>query len=101
MTWPVELQRDVEQRAAGRCEYLEEPAIWEEFHHVFLIESMYQLQAPDPDVAMDLASVVATVFDRGRYGRKLRYGSPLTASLATADLAWAVDVVKAAKKTER
>ena len=50
---------------------------------------------------MDLASVVTTVYDRGRYERKLRYGMPLTASLPAGDLSWAADIAEAANQKER
>ncbi len=33
------------------------------------------LQNPDPDIKLDLAAVINTVYDRGRYGRKLRYST--------------------------
>lgn len=55
------------------------------------------LRAPDADVPLDLASVLTTVYDRGRYGRKLRYGAPLSATLAAADLSWAADVATPAR----
>jgi len=59
------------------------------------------LRTPDPDVAMDLALVVTTVYDRGRYERKLRYGMPLTASLPAGDLSWAADIAEAANQKDR
>jgi hypothetical protein len=52
------------------------------------------LRAPDPDVTLDLSTVVSSTYDRGRYNRKLRYSSAPPASLAPEDALWAVDVVK-------
>jgi hypothetical protein len=34
------------------------------------------LQAPDPDVLLDLAGVFTTAYDRGRYARSIDYGAP-------------------------
>ena len=55
------------------------------------------LRAPDPDVPLELAAVVTSAYDRGRYIRKLRYATPPTASLVPGDKAWAADVVKATR----
>jgi hypothetical protein len=51
------------------------------------------LTAPDADVMLDLAALVNTAYDRGRYTRKLRYalGAPPD-PLSPADAAWALDI---------
>jgi hypothetical protein len=48
------------------------------------------LREPDPDVPIDLASLVTRVYDLGRYARTLRHGPPLpeTTSLTPEDRAW-------------
>jgi hypothetical protein len=52
------------------------------------------LSAPDADVVLNLAELVNTAFDRGRYTRKLRYASgPPSQPLTPADMAWAIEVV--------
>lgn len=53
------------------------------------------LRAPDPDARMDLAAVLATAYERGRYARKLRYDRPPVPPLATDDAAWADALVHA------
>ncbi|HEY2154218.1 MAG TPA: DUF4058 family protein [Isosphaeraceae bacterium] len=47
------------------------------------------LDQPIPDVPIDLASLYATAFERGRYDRNLRRDRPLDLPLAPDDLAWA------------
>jgi hypothetical protein len=51
------------------------------------------LQAPDPDVAFDLATVFATTYDRGRFARKINYGAPLR-DLRREDQDWATEIVR-------
>lgn len=51
------------------------------------------LLAPDRDVPLELATVVNTAYDRGRYERKLRHETLLAEPLATADAAWASEVL--------
>ena len=34
------------------------------------------LRLPDEDVPLDLAAALTTTYDRGRYGRQIRYGNP-------------------------
>jgi hypothetical protein len=52
------------------------------------------LRAPDPDVHLNLAEVVAMAYDLGGYARVLRYGTPLPASfpISAEDRAWAESV---------
>jgi hypothetical protein len=47
------------------------------------------LLSPDPDIALDLAEVVATVYNRGHYERSIDYHAPLALPLAAADRIWA------------
>lgn len=47
------------------------------------------LEAPDPDVPLDLAVIVTTAYERGRYGRLIRYDRPLGLPMAAADRDWA------------
>lgn len=54
------------------------------------------LRAPDPDVSLDLAALVRTAYDRGRYDRALDYAKPLYLPMTPADLEWAVERAKAA-----
>jgi hypothetical protein len=56
------------------------------------------LKSPDPDVTLDLARVFRLSYDRGRYERIVRYGTPLLAGLPIdADArSWAETVVRAA-----
>lgn len=50
------------------------------------------LRAPDPDVRLDLAALIATAYDRGRYDRLLRHDLPPPSALAPDDRAWAEGV---------
>jgi hypothetical protein len=52
------------------------------------------LLAPDPDVALDLAALFATAYDRGRYRRLLRHDAPPPAALGADDRAWAEAVAR-------
>lgn len=54
------------------------------------------LSAPDPDVSLDLAEVVATAYERGRYARLVDYSKPLELPLAPADREWAEGVARGA-----
>ena len=49
------------------------------------------LREPDPDVPIDLQSLVDRIYDLGRYGRTLRYDQPLseTTPIAPEDRTWA------------
>ncbi len=55
------------------------------------------LRAPDPDVMLDLPSLFAHGYERGRYARALDYSAPLDLPLASADRAWAEDLVRKGK----
>lgn len=54
------------------------------------------LNKPDPDVPLNLAAVVSTAYDRGRYARMLRYNVPPPGPLSPEDGRWAVEVARAA-----
>lgn len=52
------------------------------------------LVAPDPDVALDLAAVVASVYERGAYARVLNYGvPPPPPPLSAHEAAWMTTIV--------
>jgi len=51
------------------------------------------LQAPDPDIGLEIAAVFAGAYERGRYSRRLRYGEPLRPPLSAKDAAWAAQIV--------
>jgi Protein of unknown function (DUF4058) len=55
------------------------------------------LLAPDPDVNLDLPSLFALGYERGRYDRALDYSAPLELPLAPADRAWAEELARKAK----
>lgn len=46
------------------------------------------LRTPDPDALVDLGSVMATAFERGRYSRSLDYGSPIKAETVAETRHW-------------
>ena len=50
----------------------------------------------DGDVILDLAAAFATTYDRGRYGRRLRYAEPPAVSLADASSVWTVETASQA-----
>lgn len=54
------------------------------------------LRRPDADIPLDLGAVVGLTYERGRYARSLRYGSPPPAPLSADDAAWAQAVLKQA-----
>ncbi|WP_169977178.1 DUF4058 family protein [Tautonia rosea] len=56
------------------------------------------LRPPDPDVRLDLASVYATAYDRGRYARRLDYSAALSLPLADPDQQWAAEQIKTATR---
>jgi hypothetical protein len=47
------------------------------------------LEAPDPDIPLDLASAYEQAYERGLYSRILRHGEPLSIPLAPDERAWA------------
>jgi hypothetical protein len=49
------------------------------------------LRAPDPSIAVNLAAVFATTFERGRYARSIDHRRPPTAPVPEADRAWAAE----------
>ena len=52
------------------------------------------LEAPDPDVFLDLADVFALAYQRGRYARLINYDKPLELPLHPQDKAWAESVAR-------
>jgi hypothetical protein len=53
------------------------------------------LRAPDPDVLVDLAQVLATAYERGRFHRRIDYQTqPLPATLSDKDKDWAEALVR-------
>lgn len=56
------------------------------------------LAHPDPDVMLDLVPIVARAYNRGRYGRDLRYDQPLDLPLAPEERAWAEEITKPVQK---
>jgi Protein of unknown function (DUF4058) len=57
------------------------------------------LKAPDPDVRLNLAEVVALAYERGRYGRTIDYTRPLDLPLQAEDKTWAEQIARAAIET--
>ena len=53
------------------------------------------LRPPHADVTVDLAKVFATTYERGRFGRDLRYDRPCPAPLSETQRAWAAPIVSA------
>ena len=53
------------------------------------------LDAPDPDVTLDLAAAYTEAYDRGRYARILRYDEPLPEFIAPETRAWAEERARA------
>lgn len=53
------------------------------------------LQSPDPDLPLELSTVVNTAYDRGQYARKLRYGIAPSGPMSQEDASWATDVGRA------
>jgi hypothetical protein len=53
------------------------------------------LLAPDPDVPLDLASVFATVYQKGRYERSIDHDAPLGSLLPPEHTEWVRSVIKA------
>jgi hypothetical protein len=59
-----------------------------------LPEILVPLSAPDPDLRLELATVVNTAYDRGGYNHKLSYASAAPAPLSTADVEWAAEIAR-------
>jgi Protein of unknown function (DUF4058) len=53
------------------------------------------LSPPDPDLSLDLATVVARAYDRGRYQRLIHYAEPLDLPLTGEDQNWLRTLVPA------
>ena len=53
------------------------------------------LRAPDADIPLNMAELVAITFERGRYARALKYSENPVGSLADEDLAWVRDQLSA------
>jgi Protein of unknown function (DUF4058) len=54
------------------------------------------LLAPDPDIVLDLAPAFASVYERGRYARLIKYEAPLNLPLSPDARAWAAEVAASA-----
>lgn len=54
------------------------------------------LTAPDADVQLELATVVASAYARGWYARKLRYSAAPPEPFSSQDAAWVTDVARQA-----
>ncbi len=54
------------------------------------------LDDPDADVSLDLATLFAQAYERGRYARLIDYQEPLGLPLSTDDRAWAEQVAREA-----
>jgi hypothetical protein len=52
------------------------------------------LRAPDADILIDLGAVFATAYERGRFGRRIRYQAPLPGVLSDEDRQWAQAIVR-------
>jgi len=52
------------------------------------------LQAPDPDVPLDLQAAFSNAYEGARYGRRIDYDRPLQAPLAEDDRQWAQQRVR-------
>lgn len=57
------------------------------------------LKSPDADIMVNLASVFATAYERGRYARSLDYRTALALPLAAEDLRWAATRAKGSTRT--
>jgi hypothetical protein len=49
----------------------------------------FPLLPPDPDVVIDLAPILSSVYERARYVRSIDYSAPLRLPLGPDDRAWA------------
>jgi hypothetical protein len=56
------------------------------------------LLAPDPEITVNLADVLANAYNKGRYDRSIDYSAPLTVPLAPEDRAWAEERARAAQR---
>lgn len=52
------------------------------------------LRPPAPDVRLDLSAALATAYDGGRYGRRLRYHAPPVAPVPAHDVPWAEELAR-------
>ena len=57
------------------------------------------LRAPDPDVFIDLAGVLATAYERGRFGRRLPYRGALPTFLPERCRPWVESILTAKDPT--
>jgi hypothetical protein len=56
------------------------------------------LRRPDPDVTLDLGSLFATAYDRGRFARLVDYGLPPATVKKAGDRTWAERTARAARR---
>jgi hypothetical protein len=59
------------------------------------------LKSPDPDVIVELQPVFTEAFARGRYERRLHYGTPPRTRISRADRQWAAELAAAARAEKR
>ena len=52
------------------------------------------LAPADPEIALDLGVVVNTSYERGQYGRKLKYSGPPPGPLMPSEVAWAGEITR-------
>ena len=57
------------------------------------------LRAPDPDVILDLASVFATAYEKGRYARLIDYSAALTLVRKAEDRKWAEGLARRPRRS--
>jgi hypothetical protein len=72
-----------------------------QFYPRTLRQRLPRIQVPlaegDPDVRLDLQSVLSQTYEAGSYGRRLNYGSPCLPPLAPEDQDWATQLVQEAR----
>lgn len=56
------------------------------------------LRSPDPDLVIDLAAVLATAYERGRFGRRIDYRVALPPTLHGSDPRWLADILSSWSK---
>jgi hypothetical protein len=66
-----------------------------------LPEIRVPLSAPDPDVRLELATVVNAVYDRGGYNRKLSYAAPPPGPLSPADAQWVAEIARTTESVRK
>jgi hypothetical protein len=72
------------------CRELRAPycTVWPAHFREPLPTLLVPLSHPDPDVRIDLAPLIAAIYERSRYHRDIDYSKPLHPPLTEADAAW-------------